>query len=75
MTNGDIVPWFKNQVEFASSFFKKFPSVDMEGFFSYLLKKMKNDNDFILGYIIHSVIVKMFGWSDHCINQLKASEL
>jgi len=61
-------PFFKNQVEFASQFFKKFPSVDMEGFLSFLLKRMKNDNDFALAFILHGVIVKMFGWSDYVIN-------
>jgi hypothetical protein len=40
----------------------------MEGFLSYLIKKMKNDNDFALGFVIHAVVVKMFGWSDYVIN-------
>ncbi len=45
------------------------------GFLTYLMNRMRNENDYALGFTLNVVITKMFGWKDYVINELKASEL
>jgi hypothetical protein len=42
--NGEISPWLTNLSDLAAQFFKKFPTVDMLGFLTYLKNMMKTDN-------------------------------
>jgi len=71
----NVAPWLQNLTEFASQFFKKYHSVDMLGLLTLLLHKMRDEDSYILGFVLHQLIVKLFGWSDHVINQLPANQL
>jgi len=61
----NVAPWLQNLTEFASQFFKKYHSVDMLGLLTLLLHKMRDEDSYILGFVLHQLIVKLFGWSDH----------
>jgi hypothetical protein len=43
--------------------------------FTYLLHRQREEDNFLLGYVLNQIIAKMFGWSDQVINQLPANQL
>ena len=57
-----------NLTDLASQFFKKFSQVEITGLFTYLIHKLRDENAFVLGYMINQIVAKMFGWSDLVIN-------
>ena len=61
--------------KFAASFFKKYQNAEIIGLFTYLLHRQREEDNFLLGYVLNQIIAKMFGWSDQVINQLPANQL
>jgi hypothetical protein len=61
--------------KFEASFFKKYQNVEIIGLFTYLLHRQREEDNFLLGYVLNQIIAKMFGWSDQVINQLPANQL
>jgi hypothetical protein len=51
-------------------FFKKYHQVDMIGLFTYLLNKMRKDNDHNQMIILKEVVASMFGWSMFNIDEM-----
>lgn len=64
----NIASWLANIAEFTSQFFKRYHQTDPLGLVTFLLHRMRDENQFVLGYVLNSLLVKMFGWSDHVIN-------
>ncbi len=73
--NQNVAKWLINLSDLASQFYKKFPQVEMTGLFTYLIHKLRDENCFVLSYMINQIISKMFGWSDLVINQLQPDQL
>ena len=72
--NNDVAPWLQNLSEFAAQFFRKYQTVDMSGLLTFLVHKLRDEDDsFILGFMINRIISKMFGWTDLEIHQLTES--
>jgi len=42
--------------------------VEITGLFTYLIHKLRDENAFVLGYMINQIVAKMFGWSDLDLN-------
>ena len=38
------------------------------GLLTFLIHKLREENAFVLGYMINQIVAKMFGWSDLVIN-------
>ena len=75
-SNNDIAQWLQNLSEFAAQFFRKYQTVDMSGLLTFLVHKLRDEDDsFYLGYMINKIISKMFGWTDLEIHQLTESQL
>ena len=66
--NQNVAKWLVNLSDLASQFYKKFPQVEMTGLFTFLIHKLREENSFVLSYMINQIISKMFGWSDLVIN-------
>ena len=73
--NQNVAKWLINLSELASQFFKKYSQVEITGLFTYLIHKLRDENEFVLGHMINQIIAKMFGWSDLVINQLQPDQL
>jgi len=41
----NVKNWLQNLAQFAAMFFKKYHQVDMVGLFTYLLNRMRSDNE------------------------------
>ncbi|CDW79776.1 tho complex subunit 2-like [Stylonychia lemnae] len=67
--------WLQNLAEYSALFFKKYCQVDMVGLLTYLLNKMRYDNEFNEMIILKEVIAKMFGWSQFNVNEMTPSQL
>lgn len=68
----NISDWLQNLAEFAALFFKKYCQVDMVGILTYLLNRIKIDNEYNEMIILKEVIAKMYGWSQFNINEMTA---
>ena len=62
--NGEISNWLQNLSDFAALFFKKFPSVDMLGIITFLLRDMSSSD----GFVLHVILSKMYDWTDFVPN-------
>ena len=40
----------------------------MVGCMTYILNKLKIDNEYIYSHVFNQIIVKMFGWSDYVVD-------
>ena len=47
----------------------------MTGFLTYILNRMRTENEYTLGFVLNALVAKMFGWKDYVVNELRASEL
>ncbi len=56
-------------------FYKKYCDVDIIGMFTYLLNRMRKDNDYNRMIILREVIAKMFGWSMFEVDEMTDSQL
>lgn len=65
--------WLLNLSEFAAHFFRKFCTVDLVPLLTYLLNKMRFENESTEMVILKEVIARMFGWSQFNINEMSAS--
>lgn len=54
------------------SFFKRNPTVDVKPLLVYLCHMMRDEQQFTLAYVLHTVIKTMFGWQDVPVDQIKA---
>ena len=66
--NQNVAKWLINLTDLASQFFKKFSHIEIMGMITYLIHKLREENSFVLGYMINQIVAKMFGWSDLVIN-------
>lgn len=73
--NQNVSKWLINLTDLASQFFKKFSHVEIMGLLTYLVHKLREENSFVLGYMVNQIVAKMFGWSDLVINQLQPDQL
>ena len=61
---GNVQQWLNYLTKFTSSFFKKYHHVEILGLLTFLLHRQREEGNFLLGYVLNQLIVKMFGWSD-----------
>ena len=47
----------------------------MKGLITFLLHKMREEDTFLIAYMLNQIIAKMFGWTDFVINQLLSEQL
>lgn len=71
----NVADWLKNIAQFAATFFKKYCSVDIVGLLTYLLNKMRFDNEYIQMVVLQKVIADMFGWSMHDVDEMNSQQL
>jgi hypothetical protein len=71
----NVEKWLNYLTKFASCFFKKYHNVDIVGLLTFLLHRQRDEDNFLLGYVLNQIIAKMFGWHDLVINQLPANQL
>jgi hypothetical protein len=70
-----VEQWLNYLTKFAASFFKKYHCVELLGLLTYLMHRQREEDNFLLGYVINQIIAKMFGWQDLVINELPANQL
>ena len=73
--NQNVAKWLINLSDLASQFFKKFSHVEIMGLLTFLIHKLREENTFVLGYMINQIVARMFGWNDIIINQLQPDQL
>ena len=71
----NVEKWLNYLTKFASCFFKKYHNVDIVGLLTYLLHRQRDEDNFLLGFLLNQIIAKLFGWHDLVINQLPANQL
>ena len=49
----NVAQWLNYLTKFAASFLKKYHQVDMTGLITYLMHKMRNEDSFLLGYLLN----------------------
>ena len=73
--NQNVAKWLVNISELASQFYKKYCQVEITGLFTYLVHKLRDENSFVLSYMINQILSSMFGWNDLIVNQLQPDQL
>lgn len=72
---GNYSKWLQNVADFAGSFFKRYPNVDITPIFTYLIHMIRDEQQFTLAFVLHTIIKTMFGWQDIPVHLLKADQL
>lgn len=71
----NVEGWLQNLAKFAAMFFKKYCQVDIQGLLTYLLNRMRFDNDYNQMIILREVISNMFGWSMFNVDEMTTAQL
>jgi hypothetical protein len=61
---GNYTKTLTNLADFMGNLFKRYPQIDMQPFLSYICHMIRDNEQFTLAYVMHTVLKTMYGWTD-----------